>query len=400
MAAVLLVLSVLNENILLFYRFPHEEIVGAATPQRLGGFNLLWWLAMFSTILAISRSFISEGAYPSLHQQPNIVLESLSSHTHYMPENWRGQAHTRYVYNQFRQLYQYRATLLLHEILGCITAPLALIFIFPRHAERVLDFIRRFTAYSEGVGHVCSFALFDFNRHGDKRYGAPSAGTAEERSCLGKMEKAYVSFRVHHPSWHDTRGESLFTNIVGPGGAEVIQRAAATAANPIASVAEDLGSATQPTSADAARVAKAGVEDEASTPYRACSLAAGRAPFDPGWAERCGASSLGGDVETSWLGGLCGTHIDGRSTLGGGLLGAGGTSMLGMSSLAPSQLLLLSRSSQLLHLAPHIGHSALGGSHAQAGYSLPLAGATSQSSVERSEQLAAALYGRMEQVPE
>jgi autophagy-related protein 9 len=58
----------------------------------------------------------------------------------------------------------------------------------------------------DGVGHVVSFALFDFQRHGDGRYGAPASGTADQQSRDGKMEKAYLSFRVHHPSWNDERG--------------------------------------------------------------------------------------------------------------------------------------------------------------------------------------------------
>ncbi|KAL1496600.1 hypothetical protein AB1Y20_014204 [Prymnesium parvum] len=401
LAAVLLVLSVLNENILLFYRFPHEEIVGAVGTNRLGGFNLLWWLAMFSTILAISRSFTSEGAYPLLKQQPRLLLESLSGHTHYMPEHWRGQEHTRHVYHEFRQLYQYRATLLLHEILGCVTAPLALIFMMPSRAAEILEFIHRFTAFSEGVGHVCSFALFDFERHGDKRYGAPAGGVPDEQSCLGKMEKAYVSFRIHHPSWLDSRGEALLDNIVGPGGAEATQRAAVAASKSLDTVMEDTRAAVL---AAGAAVGADAFERQATlgaaATYKVCGVAAGRAALDSGWAEGTGTSSVGGAAETSGLGVLGGAHVDGRSTLGGGALGGLGgashigTSALGLSSLAASQLLLLSRSSQLLALAPHLGQSTLAVSHAQAA-SL-MAGAT-RSSSERSEQLAAVLYERMEQ---
>ena len=70
-------------------------------------------------------------------------------------------------------------------------------------APQILEFIRSFTVYVEGVGHVCGFALFDFERHGDSRYGAPVSGEADQRSCDGKMEKAYLSFRANHPSWRD-----------------------------------------------------------------------------------------------------------------------------------------------------------------------------------------------------
>ena len=46
-------------------------------------------------------------------------------------------------------------------------------------APQILEFIRSFTVYVEGVGHVCGYALFDFERHGDSRYGAPVSGEAD-----------------------------------------------------------------------------------------------------------------------------------------------------------------------------------------------------------------------------
>ena len=69
-AAVLLVISVLNESVLLFYRIPSTSTLGDA-PRH--GFNLLWWLALASTILAISRAF-SASAPAGL--QPDALLQA------------------------------------------------------------------------------------------------------------------------------------------------------------------------------------------------------------------------------------------------------------------------------------------------------------------------------------
>jgi len=388
-AAVLLVLLVINENILIYYRFPHEE---ATTAGLGGGYNLLWWLAMASAILTISRSFSAvDGAYPAMWIQPNSLLESLSRHTHYMPEHWRGKGHTRQVYLEFRSLYQYRVLLLLQELLGCITAPLLLLFALPRHAPQILEFMRTFTAYSEGVGHVCSFALFDFERHGDARYGAPTTGAVGQRSCEGKMEKAYVNFRIQHPSWQDKGGEALFDNIVGPRGAEAAQRAAvaasSTATAPVIVPEAVASEAVTP------RVGLAEGVAALSQSYKACGSATGSPPGVDG-CEGCAASSVG---EAHAMHAI--HTIDGRSTLGGGM------SALGGSSLGASQLLLLSRSSQLLALAPHFGQStvAFGVSqppHAGLSSVLPsvaAAVAVAGSSETRSVQLAAELYGRMDQ---
>ena len=74
--------------------------------------------------------------------KPDLLLQSVSLHTHYMPEHWRGRGHTRAVYVEFRQLYQYRVVNLLQEVLGAITAPLIMIVLMPQRAKDILDFVR------------------------------------------------------------------------------------------------------------------------------------------------------------------------------------------------------------------------------------------------------------------
>jgi len=214
-AAILLLLSLMNEKFL-FYRWP------PGAPEV--GFNVLWWLALLSTVLAVSRTFDglgqggTETPYGLVAMQPDALLQSLALHTHHMPEHWRGRGHTRAVYSEFKTLYPYRFALLLHEVLGAVTAPLIMIFLLPPRAGAVLDFLRTFTVYVEGVGHVCSLANFDFERHGDPRYGSTHEGAPFLRSRDGKMEKAYVNFRAQHPSWRDDRGDGLLKNIGGAAG--------------------------------------------------------------------------------------------------------------------------------------------------------------------------------------
>ena len=224
-AAVVLVLSMLNENVLLFWH-------PGGRPDAEPAHDLLWWLAVLSAVLAVSRALASAAPRESLQMQPNLLLQSVARHTHYMPERWRGRGAMRETYLEFICLFQYQLVLLLQEILGCITTPLLLLFALPRRAPQILEFIRSFTVYVEGVGHVCGFALFDFERHGDSRYGAPVSGEAEQRSRDGKMEKAYLSFRANHPSWRDDtpQGAELLSKIGGNGSAEAVHHTAAAAA--------------------------------------------------------------------------------------------------------------------------------------------------------------------------
>lgn len=49
-------------------------------------------------------------------------------------------------------------------------------------AGAILQFVRNTTTRVEGVGDVCSLALFDFDRHGNRKYGAPAHANKRMRS--------------------------------------------------------------------------------------------------------------------------------------------------------------------------------------------------------------------------
>ena len=110
-----------------------------------------------STVLAASRSFDGLGGENTplvIPIQPDALLQSVARHTHYMPSHWRGRGHARAVYDEFRALYQYKFATLLVEVLGALTAPLVMLTVLPQRAGAILAFLRTFTVYVEGVGHV------------------------------------------------------------------------------------------------------------------------------------------------------------------------------------------------------------------------------------------------------
>jgi autophagy-related protein 9 len=49
-------------------------------------------------------------------------------------------------------------------------------------AGAILQFVRETSTRVEGVGDVCSLALFDFDRHGNRKYGAPAHANKRMRS--------------------------------------------------------------------------------------------------------------------------------------------------------------------------------------------------------------------------
>ncbi|MCI02616.1 autophagy-related protein 9-like, partial [Trifolium medium] len=58
--------------------------------------------------------------------------------------------------------------------------------------DDILQFIADFTVDVEGVGHVCSFSVFDFQKHGNSSYGSPFDSPHNQRSSQGKLEKSFL----------------------------------------------------------------------------------------------------------------------------------------------------------------------------------------------------------------
>lgn len=69
-------------------------------------FNVDHWLTVISSIgvfLAICRGLIPD---ETLAWCPETLLSNVLAHTHYLPLDWKGQAHTKKVRTEFQQLFQ------------------------------------------------------------------------------------------------------------------------------------------------------------------------------------------------------------------------------------------------------------------------------------------------------
>ncbi|KAL8548011.1 hypothetical protein ACS0TY_007345 [Phlomoides rotata] len=195
-AAVLIIIAFLEESLLEGHIF---------------GRNLFWYAAVFGTITAISRAAIADEL---LVFDPQGEMSMVVQHAHYMPKRWRGKENTEAVRLEFETLFQYTGMMLLEEMASIFLTPYLLLFIVPKRAGDILKFIADFTVDVEGVGHVCSFSLFDFRNHGNKRYGSPFNSTRDQRSSQGKMEKSFLSFKIAYPSWEpDDDGKQFLASL-------------------------------------------------------------------------------------------------------------------------------------------------------------------------------------------
>lgn len=69
--------------------------------------------------------------------------------------------------DEFGHLFEYKAVFLLHEAASVVLTPLILWFVMPAYAPKIVGFFRNFTTHKDGVGDLCSFAMFDFRKHGN-----------------------------------------------------------------------------------------------------------------------------------------------------------------------------------------------------------------------------------------
>lgn len=197
---ILAVMTIINEELLLKFELS-------------SGRTVIWYIGLFGVLLAISKSFIPDENSPF---EPVQTFNDVAEYTHYIPGHWRNKIHTEQVKNEFGELFQYKLVVLLNEIMGIILTPFVLWFSLPSSSYQIVDFFREFTIHVDGIGYVCSFAVFDFKRHGNPKYGSSFIQTADKyhQSKQGKMEKSFLSFKANFPSWQPDEEGSMYLNKV------------------------------------------------------------------------------------------------------------------------------------------------------------------------------------------
>lgn len=199
---VLIAITIVNEDLLMHF----ELTVGK---------SIIWFLGFFGAILTISRALIPN---PRAQYFDKVgLIEEVSAHLHYSPESWKRNPESLSVRNELKELYPTRYQLFLREILGLFVNPFILYYSLPKNAEELVEFFREFSVQIDGLGYVCSFALFDFERHGDMKLLEQLEASKDEnylaqrrlqpiedsflQSKNAKMEKSLLNFKVNNPRW-------------------------------------------------------------------------------------------------------------------------------------------------------------------------------------------------------
>ncbi|EEB96811.1 hypothetical protein MPER_03985, partial [Moniliophthora perniciosa FA553] len=193
-AAVLFLATIWDPDI-----FVHLEI----TPHR----TVLFYLGVFGSVLAVARGMIPE---ENRVFDPEMLMTGVITYTHYMPDAWKGELHSKRlrlakVHQEFGELFAMKILIFIEEVASVVLTPFVLWFSLPPWAPVIIDFFREFSVHVDGRGYVCSFAEFNFERHGNVKFGAPTQVQDKRMmSNEGKMEKSFLNFKAANPDWMPT----------------------------------------------------------------------------------------------------------------------------------------------------------------------------------------------------
>jgi len=84
-----------------------------------------------------------------------------------LPDECREYLLSKTVHTQFGGLFVMKAVTFATELSGVLLKPFILWFSLPPCVPAIVDFSREFSVHVDGLGHVCGFAEFDFQRHGN-----------------------------------------------------------------------------------------------------------------------------------------------------------------------------------------------------------------------------------------
>ena len=186
LAAVLAVTSLIDPDLFLGFEI---------TPDR----TVLFYLGVFGAVWAFANGSVPE---ENLVFEPKYALTAVVNYTHYLPAQWQGRLHSDQVRKDFVRLYPLKLVIFLEELLSIISTPFILWFSLPKCSDRIVDFFREFTVHVDGLGFVCSFAVFDFEKAGNNTKRQKQQGRVEETELRddyystkdGKMLASYYNF--------------------------------------------------------------------------------------------------------------------------------------------------------------------------------------------------------------
>lgn len=134
--------------------------------------SALFYISIFGTIWAVTASSLAtdtsstETANSSspFYYDPEASLRYVTQFTHYMPSTWNKKLHTAEVKSEFCELFSLKIVVIMNELLSLVLTPFILWFKLLSQSGAIIDFVREYSVYVDGLGYVCYFAMFNFEK--------------------------------------------------------------------------------------------------------------------------------------------------------------------------------------------------------------------------------------------
>lgn len=154
------------------------------------GNELLWWIGVLGAVVAVCRG---QQGNPQHTDDPRRLIDSISLQLH-CDDATVNTMSDRQFHAALSHWYPLKAKVVLSDLIGTITTPLALLLALPHHAAAIIDFCREQTVYVEGVGWACAMTRPD---------------TGDTAMMDQKMRQSVMSFAARHHLTEDETEERV-----------------------------------------------------------------------------------------------------------------------------------------------------------------------------------------------
>uniref|UniRef100_A0A6C0E983 Autophagy-related protein 9 n=1 Tax=viral metagenome TaxID=1070528 RepID=A0A6C0E983_9ZZZZ len=167
---VLLVLTVLNQNLLINLNISHNR-------------SILWYIGALGIIIAFAKSFIHKTILPD----PEKAINKMEKHME-IENNWKNDPLSLDTKDEIISLFPWRIVLLLQECFYIILTPYILYFVLREESDRIANYLLdSLTTHHCIPGLISKYSLFN---------------NAEQIGQNQKTERSFKNFNKNYPEWN------------------------------------------------------------------------------------------------------------------------------------------------------------------------------------------------------
>lgn len=194
----LIILTILNDHIL-----THLNI--------LGGKNVLWFIGVFGSIIAILRSIINTKS----KENPVNIMEKISDVT-IVDKKVIQNANMSVIKNKFLENYRFKILQIFYDILWTMIMPIQL-WSISYDTKYIINFIKKVSSNNTKIGIICVFADFcleDFNDEETNYFGSLLEQSEKEEFIKKKNNSLDMFLNIYPNCLDNIVSQSTQINVI------------------------------------------------------------------------------------------------------------------------------------------------------------------------------------------